>query len=75
MIDWIKWDPEKPPAEGRYLVTDGTDVDVLDFCSPYGKLEWDELEKLVPNTPVSFVTHYAHINLPGEETDHDIPTT
>lgn len=66
-MEWIKFDEKNPPPEGRYLVTDGKDVDVLDFCSPYGRLEWDELEKLVPNTPVTHVDYYAEIKLPGED--------
>lgn len=66
MIEWIKYDPNNPPPEGTYLVTDGTDVDVLSFCSPYGKLEWEELGKWVPNTSVAYVAYYAHINMPKE---------
>lgn len=71
MIEWIKFDENNPPPEGIYLVTDGKDVDVLGFCSPYGKLEWEELEKIVPDTSVSYVAYYAHINLPREDKDNE----
>jgi hypothetical protein len=71
MIEWIKFDPNNHPPEGEYLVTDGRHADVLSFCSPYGKLEWEELGCMVPKTSVAYVSYYAHINLPREDKDNE----
>ncbi|MNC67850.1 hypothetical protein D3C75_1183890 [compost metagenome] len=65
MINWIKYDPANPPAQGVYLVSDG------EYWTPafYDKEDaewWPEISIIGD----SDVTHYAHINLPGEETDN-----
>lgn len=65
-IPWRKYDPENPPAEDvKYLVSDGYDT-AFGYFSNY-----DTVHTWYPDDCSSFcgddVTHYAPINLPGEE--------
>lgn len=63
-MEWIKYDKDNPPPEGRYLATDGRNIDILTWGSPYGSLEWEELECWVPETNVTYVAYYAELKLP-----------
>jgi hypothetical protein len=62
MIQWIKYDPENPLNIGDdYLISDGKNIAMASwyqnkFCI-YMDFDMSHSE----------VTHYAHINLPGEE--------
>lgn len=68
MIDWQKYDPENPPAGGRYIVSDGKS-----WCEGYyfskeitmSGQYWG-LSRTASNDPIE-VVYYAPINLPGEE--------
>lgn len=68
MIPWQKYDLENPPETGKnYFVSDGPNADVA-FFEKY----WDdEPPRWYPPdlSPIheSSITHYATINLPGEE--------
>jgi len=68
MIEWINYDPINPPQDGvEYLVSDGDRVDVA-YMYEFQGFEWH-----VPdNSHIDgsrAVTHYAHINLPREDTN------
>jgi len=68
MIKWIKYDPANPPEDGQYLI-------LTDWCGdPFIRQgHWKEKFGFwaVRGAGTHFsVTHYAHINLPGEETDN-----
>ncbi|MNC03210.1 hypothetical protein D3C75_506090 [compost metagenome] len=70
MIEWIKYDPENPPTEGRYLAWNGLhlpEICIFDSDCEGEPAEWFDVMGGPFNPPV---THYAHINLPGEETDN-----
>jgi hypothetical protein len=68
MIEWIKYDPANPPEVGKeYLVTDKHDVDISGYVDPLETGAYWEIEQIWSDSPVSYVSHYAHINLPGEE--------
>lgn len=65
MIEWKKYDPNNPPKEGKYLVTDKVDIDLWDCeVDIFDNLIWTELEKRESKSPVIYVSHYAEINLP-----------
>lgn len=61
MINWIKYDPENPPETGRYLISDETDVEVGMIFADQWYSDGDM------GMGHSEVTHYAHINLPGDD--------
>lgn len=66
MIEWIKYDPANPPERGKeYLVTEGCLIEAVEFDG-----YWNTSEGYAMATGDK-VTHYAHINLPGEETDNE----
>ena len=70
MIPWIKYDPENPPKVDRdYLVSDGSDVEVAHFqyCCDDEPPQWYPPDLGSIDAP--HITHYAHIKLPGEETE------
>lgn len=65
MIPWQKYDPENPPEDcTNFLVTNGKRIATaaLQYDCFNGLAWWDEDSGLL-----STVTHYAPINLPGEE--------
>ncbi|MEK5167144.1 hypothetical protein NYE69_33220 [Paenibacillus sp. FSL R5-0527] len=68
MIPWVKYDPENPPEKNKvYLVTDGKlpHTAYLDTVKRLGLQWWQtDMNWLLPG-----ITHYAEINLPGEETE------
>lgn len=69
MIPWIKYDPENPPQDGiEYLVTDGHRAGVA-YLYNFEIINWF-IPDALPIDKSEDVTHYAHINLPGEETDN-----
>lgn len=71
MIKWIEYDPANPPKTGiEYLVTNKTDVDVSGYIDPFETGAYWECEQTWSVSPVGHVFYYAHINLPGEETDN-----
>lgn len=65
MINWIKYDPENPPAKYTpFIVFSGQHAYIS-----FGQLEADRwVEMYEREQPIWDVTHYAPINLPGEET-------
>lgn len=70
MINWIKWDESNPPADGKYLILshwgDGDPYIMHGYWREmFGR--WHVRGSGFPRT----ITHYAHINLPGEETDNE----
>jgi hypothetical protein len=71
MIEWIKYERTNPPnlnQDTAYLITDGRHID-LGWHSD--EIEGEEPRWYVPDScPVGedHITHYAVINLPGEET-------
>jgi hypothetical protein len=65
MINWIKYDPENPPIRGDYVITDGVYVSLAAW------LEGTFHEYVGIDLIDSIVTHYAHINLPGEDKADD----
>jgi hypothetical protein len=68
MINWMKYDPENPPrGMVECLVTDGHDVDIALLIERETDV-WS-LPDCSPIDGSRAVTHYAHINLPGEETE------
>lgn len=67
MIPWQKYDPENPPELNiTFLVTNGKRVISawLDRDDYTDNLQWWEEDQVYLFTGV---THYASINLPGEE--------
>lgn len=71
MIEWIKYDRNSREIESHvnYLITDGLNIWLAQHAklinnSGYG---WHGDDRCALNLPV---THYAHINLPGEDTDN-----
>lgn len=69
MINWIKYDPENPPKEsGHYIVLeDGDCIWTADYNNQT-KVWRDDYNFI----ELHEVTHYAHINLPREDTDNEI---
>lgn len=68
MIEWRKWDPENPPEPGKhYLIVKTTSIapQVAAYYKDgdYGTRFWDR-----GGFAMNGVTHWAPINLPGEET-------
>lgn len=71
MIDWIKYDKHDRSIESHvpHLVTDGLNTRIAFRAnSPDGYVWFREQ----PRSPIAEilglnVTHYAHINLPGED--------
>lgn len=63
MIKWIKYDPANPPEVGTesMLVLDS---DGDPWTAWHVANDW---RNDVTGDPISEVTHYAHINLPGED--------
>ncbi|WP_438498035.1 hypothetical protein [Paenibacillus sp. IHBB 3054] len=66
MINWIKYDPANPPSAeiggAEYLISSGHSVEVGIWLDD----EWFSNGDM--GMGHSEVTHYAHINLPGEDT-------
>ncbi|UPK42488.1 hypothetical protein [Paenibacillus pabuli] len=61
MIEWRKYDPEKPPEiEGELLIYTGNYV-----CTGY--LDGGMLFEQYDGELIDSATHWAPINLPGEE--------
>ncbi|OKP91405.1 hypothetical protein [Paenibacillus sp. P32E] len=70
MINWIKYDPANPPEHRKmYLMCEGEDIGLgyLEDNEVFGLSWWDAGETGLWKD----VTHYAHINLLGEETDNE----
>lgn len=70
MIQWIKYDPANPPKFYKpYLTYNGKEVRSAwiekPFHAEYPLWYPSNIEELIKG-----VTHYAHINLPGEEIDN-----
>lgn len=66
MIEWIKYETANPPEHwNNFIITNGKKVNVafLDTCNKYG-LQWRDADTNAMHTGI---THYAHINLPGED--------
>ncbi|NJJ38558.1 hypothetical protein [Paenibacillus apii] len=68
MINWIKYDPENPPElKTEYLIC--TENNGIFAAALYeyesGQIVWAEAKDY---EVILLVTHYAHINLPGEDT-------
>ncbi|OMF93725.1 hypothetical protein BK146_17885 [Paenibacillus sp. FSL R7-0333] len=61
MIKWIEYDPANPPQSFKdyFVISSGTHPWCAYLDSRKG---W-----MVGNVGLNNVTHYAHINLPGEE--------
>ena len=71
MINWIKYDPANPPTPPEsgeiYMVIDDCKIPWTGyFEGGFWLNDWD-------GNSITCVTHYAHINLPGEE-DTDVTT-
>lgn len=64
MIPWHKYDPQNPPEPGRYFISDGIDADVAIYTKLWDG--WSISDDSLINSS-NDVTHYAVINLPGEE--------
>ncbi|KWX71602.1 hypothetical protein AMQ84_27150 [Paenibacillus riograndensis] len=65
MIHWIKYDLANPPKDYTYIVTNGRHWEKAAWL----KGQWWILNN-ASTVNVKDITHYAHINLPGEETDN-----
>ena len=66
MINWIKYDPENPPEENKLYLTFDDEGEVnKGYYAPIhdGRYFFSN-----GNGALIGVTHYAVINLPGEET-------
>ncbi|MBY0020760.1 hypothetical protein MMB75_05085 [Paenibacillus sp. P2(2022)] len=70
MIEWIEFTVKKPEEEGKYLVSDGNNVDVADYMLTYNDDIEDYECKWYPSdlSPLDneSITHWVLINLPGE---------
>lgn len=64
MIEWKKFEDEKPEVEGKYLVS----IASLNPKKPLILLGWyhpnEKLWYLIPEILEESITHWAYINLP-----------
>jgi hypothetical protein len=67
MINWIKHNPKNPPKQGKYLVSDGKNWTTGYYFAKSDFIP-DIWGVLGIDVEPEAVTHYAVINLPGEET-------
>ncbi|WP_218135431.1 hypothetical protein [Paenibacillus sp. 276b] len=64
-IPWQRYDPNNPPANGEYLVSNGKEVDAAIMTRIYD-MTWSIRDNSPIDGAVS-VTHFAVINLPEGE--------
>lgn len=70
MIEWIKYDPENPPEWDKPFIIYSDESKYLTFAELIwvnGRNRWVEASNSSALIPED-ITHYAPINLPGEET-------
>lgn len=63
MINWIKYDPANPPEESKSLLV--IDEHKAFWIAQFYGRQWNHDIDIAE--PIVGVTHYAHINLPGED--------
>lgn len=59
-IPWQKYDPENPPEEGDYFVSNGIKWEYGYFTTQWEMVPFSRFDE-------EEITHYCPINLPGEE--------